>query len=288
MPRGQGWPSPGRRQLTIRFGEPLRPREGESVREFAPRIKDAVATLLDEDRTTWWEARRRAASGATPDPVRPGGRPVAAGVGAVGVALGRGAGPSAAGLGSRNPLRVLSPLGSCLAHDGRSLCPHEENPHHPGRPAHRRAARPRRAGTRLRTEVTTTGSSRPAAVPPAPTGSSRSRPTTAASRSRARSTPTSPARAGSGRSRTTAPSRRRARPPPAAAAVRSASSARSRTRPAPTRSPSGRSTTVRSAPAPSRSDPGEVRRGRESPAIWTRAISHPPGAPTTTRVRHPA
>ena len=39
MPRGQGWPCPGRRQLTIRFGEPLRPREGESVREFAPRIK---------------------------------------------------------------------------------------------------------------------------------------------------------------------------------------------------------------------------------------------------------
>ena len=34
---------------------------------------------------------------------------MAAGVGAVGVALGGGAGPSAAGLGSRNPLRVLSP-----------------------------------------------------------------------------------------------------------------------------------------------------------------------------------
>jgi hypothetical protein len=71
MPRGQGWPSPGRRQLTIRFGEPLRPREGESVREFAPRIKAAVATLLDEDTTTWWEARRRASSGDTPDPSGP-------------------------------------------------------------------------------------------------------------------------------------------------------------------------------------------------------------------------
>jgi 1-acyl-sn-glycerol-3-phosphate acyltransferase len=67
MPRGQGWPSPGRRQLTVRFGEPLRPAEGESPRDFAPRVKDAVAALLDEDRSTWWEARRRAAAGQTPD-----------------------------------------------------------------------------------------------------------------------------------------------------------------------------------------------------------------------------
>lgn len=72
MPRGQGWPSPGRRRLTIRFGEPLRPGTDESPREFAPRIRDAVAALLDEDRSTWWEARRRAADGATPDPAGPG------------------------------------------------------------------------------------------------------------------------------------------------------------------------------------------------------------------------
>ena len=71
MPRGQGWPSPGRRQVTIRFGEPLVAGPDESVREFAPRIKDAVAALLDEDRTTWWEARRRAAGAAIPDPSGP-------------------------------------------------------------------------------------------------------------------------------------------------------------------------------------------------------------------------
>lgn len=71
MPRGQDWPSPGRRQLTIRFGEPLRPAAGESAREFAPRIRAAVAELLDEDATTWWSARRRAARGATPDPAGP-------------------------------------------------------------------------------------------------------------------------------------------------------------------------------------------------------------------------
>ena len=71
MPRGQGWPSRGRRQLTVRFGEPLRPAQGESARDFAPRVKDAVASLLDEDRSTWWEARRRAAAGETPDPSGP-------------------------------------------------------------------------------------------------------------------------------------------------------------------------------------------------------------------------
>ena len=71
MPRGQGWPAPGRRQLTIRFGEPLHAGADESVRDFAPRIRDAVAALLDEDRTTWWEARRRAAAGTTPDPAGP-------------------------------------------------------------------------------------------------------------------------------------------------------------------------------------------------------------------------
>lgn len=71
MPRGQGWPSRGRRQLTIRFGEPIVAGPEESVRELAPRIKDAVAALLDEDRTTWWEARRRVAAGAVPDPSGP-------------------------------------------------------------------------------------------------------------------------------------------------------------------------------------------------------------------------
>lgn len=71
MPRGQGWPSPGRRQLTIRFGEPLVAGSDETVRDFAPRIKDAVAALLDEDRTTWWEARRRVAARETPDPSGP-------------------------------------------------------------------------------------------------------------------------------------------------------------------------------------------------------------------------
>ncbi len=75
MPRGQGWPSRGRRQLTVRFGPPLRPGPDDTARTFAPRVRTAVAALLDEERSTWWEARRRVATGATPDP---GGPPVAA------------------------------------------------------------------------------------------------------------------------------------------------------------------------------------------------------------------
>jgi 1-acyl-sn-glycerol-3-phosphate acyltransferase len=75
MPRGQRWPGPGRRQLTLRFGPALRPAEGETPRTFAPRVRDAVATLMDEEQSTWWESRQRAVAGTTPDPVGP---PVAA------------------------------------------------------------------------------------------------------------------------------------------------------------------------------------------------------------------
>ncbi|WP_328829208.1 lysophospholipid acyltransferase family protein [Nocardioides acrostichi] len=74
MPRGAGWPlkdAGRRRQLTVRFGEPIRPREGESVRDYAPRIRDAVAALLDEDTSDWYAAQRRRAAGATPDPSGP-------------------------------------------------------------------------------------------------------------------------------------------------------------------------------------------------------------------------
>ena len=71
MPRGQSWPSGGRQQLTIRFGAPLHPSADESARDFAARIEQAVAALLDEDRTTWWESRRRLAEGRIPDPSGP-------------------------------------------------------------------------------------------------------------------------------------------------------------------------------------------------------------------------
>ena len=71
MPRGRGWPMPGRPPVAVRFGPPIRPAEGESPRELAPRIRAAVAALLDEESSTWWEASLRAARGATPDPAGP-------------------------------------------------------------------------------------------------------------------------------------------------------------------------------------------------------------------------
>ncbi|TDU86799.1 1-acyl-sn-glycerol-3-phosphate acyltransferase [Kribbella voronezhensis] len=66
MPRGRGWPVPGRPTVAVRYGDPLYPAEGESPRDFAPRISAAVSALLDEEATTWWEARRRVASGTSP------------------------------------------------------------------------------------------------------------------------------------------------------------------------------------------------------------------------------
>jgi len=71
MPKGASWPSRGRPQLTVRFGDPVAPAAGESVRDFAPRVHDAVARLLDEEQTDWYSSLRRAASDATPDPSGP-------------------------------------------------------------------------------------------------------------------------------------------------------------------------------------------------------------------------
>ena len=71
MPRGSGWPRPGRVPVFVRFGAPVRPEPGDSPRTFAPRIRTALAQLLDEDSSTWWEASVRAAARATPDPAGP-------------------------------------------------------------------------------------------------------------------------------------------------------------------------------------------------------------------------
>lgn len=71
MPKGAAWPARGRPQLTVRFGEPVVPAEGETVREFAPRVQRALARLLDEERTDWYSSLRRAADETTPDPAGP-------------------------------------------------------------------------------------------------------------------------------------------------------------------------------------------------------------------------
>lgn len=66
MPRGRSWPRPGRSPVSVRFGRPIVPEEGERFPSFNQRLEHAVAALLDEDRSTWWEAMRRSAHGETP------------------------------------------------------------------------------------------------------------------------------------------------------------------------------------------------------------------------------
>src|SRR5690606_11157946 len=62
--KGKKLPNPANVRVT--YGPPLRPAEGESTSRFAERIERAVAELADEATTDWWQARRRAAAGATP------------------------------------------------------------------------------------------------------------------------------------------------------------------------------------------------------------------------------
>jgi len=62
--KGKRLPTPANVRLT--FGTPLRPEAGESTARFAERIERAVAELADEATTDWWQARQRAAQGATP------------------------------------------------------------------------------------------------------------------------------------------------------------------------------------------------------------------------------
>ena len=77
--RGQGAARLRRSPVTVLFGAPLTPDEGEDARRFAARIEAAVAVLADEMRTDWWTARRRAAAGTSPSPrgpeAPPGGGP---------------------------------------------------------------------------------------------------------------------------------------------------------------------------------------------------------------------
>lgn len=59
MPRGRGWPLPGRPPVTVRFGDPLFPGEGEKSPWFSERIRKSIALLIEEDATSWWEALKK-------------------------------------------------------------------------------------------------------------------------------------------------------------------------------------------------------------------------------------
>lgn len=66
MPRGAFWPRAGRPPVTVRFGRELVPEPGEPHQQLSLRMQQAVAQLFDEERTTWFEAVKRAEQGETP------------------------------------------------------------------------------------------------------------------------------------------------------------------------------------------------------------------------------
>lgn len=71
MPRGRGWPRPGRFPISVRYGSAIHPDPDANVREFCDVMSGAIARLMDEDRTTWWESLRREAAGETPSVTGP-------------------------------------------------------------------------------------------------------------------------------------------------------------------------------------------------------------------------
>ena len=73
MPRGAGWPRKGRFPVSVRYGPPVWPEPGEEAGAFSARVRDALARVWDEDRTTWWESMKREARGETPVPTGPAG-----------------------------------------------------------------------------------------------------------------------------------------------------------------------------------------------------------------------
>lgn len=73
MPKGRSWPRPGRPPIRVRYGKPLLPLEGETHQGLSLRMQQAIFELFDEDRTSWWEAMRRAARDETPKLSGPAG-----------------------------------------------------------------------------------------------------------------------------------------------------------------------------------------------------------------------
>jgi 1-acyl-sn-glycerol-3-phosphate acyltransferase len=63
MPRGRAWPRPGRYPVSVRFGPPLGPQDGETTRAFLDRLTEALARLWEEDRGTWWRSLTGASGG---------------------------------------------------------------------------------------------------------------------------------------------------------------------------------------------------------------------------------
>jgi 1-acyl-sn-glycerol-3-phosphate acyltransferase len=73
MPRGRSWPIKGRAPLSVRFGPPLYPEDGEDFSSLSRRMQQGLARLWDEDATTWYESLRRESEGTTPSITGPEG-----------------------------------------------------------------------------------------------------------------------------------------------------------------------------------------------------------------------
>ncbi|MGI9614066.1 MAG: lysophospholipid acyltransferase family protein [Acidimicrobiales bacterium] len=65
LPKGKNWPT--RSPCAVVFGAPMTIGDDEDVRDFAARIQARVGELADEFAQGWWESRRRAHRGNTPD-----------------------------------------------------------------------------------------------------------------------------------------------------------------------------------------------------------------------------
>jgi 1-acyl-sn-glycerol-3-phosphate acyltransferase len=73
MPKGSWWPRPGRPPVTIRFGREIVPGPDATHQALSMQMQQAVAQLFDEERTTWFEAVKRAERGETPSLAGPQG-----------------------------------------------------------------------------------------------------------------------------------------------------------------------------------------------------------------------
>ncbi|MEU2655968.1 lysophospholipid acyltransferase family protein [Streptomyces sp. NPDC007325] len=80
MPRGRRWPDEHGPRITVRFGRPLVPTEGESVPQLRDRIQRHVAALYMEEDQGWYRSMRALHEGRLePPPGRTGALPGVAG-----------------------------------------------------------------------------------------------------------------------------------------------------------------------------------------------------------------
>ncbi len=59
--------------ISVRYGAPLQPIEGETHQELSKRMAQAIAELHDEDSSSWWESMQRAEQKQTPSLAGPRG-----------------------------------------------------------------------------------------------------------------------------------------------------------------------------------------------------------------------